>query len=147
MYAFEKASWEPLAFGDVQETSLLPVGDLELLAGALCWRIKRISSGTGQSEEVAECLDDLKHLHVLLSQQRKHSQKKIIALLSTRGVGVAAVASDLKRQRLLEHHRGVLTVLDRMGVEAAACNFHAPGQSACGSLPGPQQKAARASAV
>jgi len=42
-----------------------------------------------------------------------------------RRVGVSAAASALQQRRLIEYQRGNMTVLDRKGLEAAACGCYA----------------------
>ena len=42
-------------------------------------------------------------------------------MLGVRRVGITAAAGVLQRDGLIEYHRGELTVLDRPGLEAAAC--------------------------
>jgi hypothetical protein len=46
-------------------------------------------------------------------------------MLGVRRVGITVAAGALQRQRLIEYHRGELTVLDRPGLEAAACTCYA----------------------
>ena len=46
-------------------------------------------------------------------------------MLGMRRVGITAAASDLQRHGLIQYHRGELTVLDRGGLEAAACGCYA----------------------
>jgi hypothetical protein len=46
-------------------------------------------------------------------------------MLGMRRVGITAAASALQKGGLIEYHRGELTVLDRQGLEAAACSCYA----------------------
>ena len=66
-----------------------------------------------------------------MTQDRAHSkdfpvtQKFLAYMLGVRRVGVSAAASALQQRRLIEYHRGSMTVLDRKGLEAAACGCYA----------------------
>lgn len=68
---------------------------------------------------------------LLMSQDRAHvdrfpmTQEFLAMMLGVRRVGVTAAAGDLLRRGLITYHRGELTVLDRAGVEAAACSCFA----------------------
>jgi CRP-like cAMP-binding protein len=71
---------------------------------------------------------------LLLSQDRADSSTFQITheflayMLGMRRVGVTAAASALQRSGLIEYHRGTIKVLDRGGLEAAACSCHAANQ-------------------
>lgn len=68
---------------------------------------------------------------LLMSQDRAHSpsfhvtHEFLAYMLGVRRVGITVAAGALQRQRLIEYHRGELTVLDRPGLEAAACTCYA----------------------
>lgn len=68
---------------------------------------------------------------LLMSQDRAHSdhfhvtQEFLAYMLGIRRVGVTTAAGALQRSGLIEYHRGELKVLDRAGLEAAACNCYA----------------------
>ena len=73
---------------------------------------------------------------LLMSQDRAaadtfHVTHEFLAyMLGVRRVGITAAASALHRSGLIEYKRGELTVLDRPGLEAAACScYHADRQS------------------
>ncbi|MEO8154128.1 MAG: Crp/Fnr family transcriptional regulator [Rhizobacter sp.] len=73
---------------------------------------------------------------LLMSQDRAHSEHFVVThefladVLGVRRVGVTVAAGILQRQGLIEYHRGNLTVLDRIGLEAAACSCFASDQLA-----------------
>lgn len=68
---------------------------------------------------------------LLMSQDRAHAaqfrvtHEFLAAMLGVRRVGVTAAAGELARQGLITYHRGDLTVLDRPGLERAACTCYA----------------------
>jgi CRP-like cAMP-binding protein len=49
-------------------------------------------------------------------------------MLGVRRVGVTKAAHSLLRQNLISYHRGDITVLDRTGLEAAACGCYQSGK-------------------
>ncbi|MEM4986910.1 Crp/Fnr family transcriptional regulator [Collimonas sp. H4R21] len=68
---------------------------------------------------------------LLMSQDRAHSDsfrvthEFLAAMLGVRREGITAAASALQRSGLIEYRRGNLKVIDRLGLEAAACGCYA----------------------
>ena len=68
---------------------------------------------------------------LLLSHDRLHSddlvmtQELIANMLGVRREGVTESAGNLQRAGLISYHRGHITVLDRAGLEARACECYA----------------------
>ena len=71
---------------------------------------------------------------LLMSQDRAESDtfrmthEFLAYMLGVRRVGITAAAGKLNRNGLIEYRRGVLTVLDRKGLEAASCGCYAADQ-------------------
>jgi len=55
-------------------------------------------------------------------------------MLGVRRVGITVAAGALQRGGLIEYRRGELTVLDRSGLEAAACGCYAADRKAYAGL-------------
>lgn len=101
----------------------------ELMQGTLMVRLHQQTLATAcqrfhtVSERLARWL--------LMSQDRAHAdrfhvtQDFIAQMLGVRRVGVSGAASEFQRRGLIEYHRGELTVLDRLGLQHAACNCYA----------------------
>lgn len=79
---------------------------------------------------------------LLMSEDRAHSNtfhlthEFLAYMLGVRRVGITGAASDLQQRGLISHHRGEITVLDRPGLEAAACDCYASDRHAYKQLLG-----------
>ncbi len=68
---------------------------------------------------------------LLMSQDRAYAdsfhvtQEFLAYMLGMRRVGITVAANALQRSGLIQYHRGEITVLDRGGLEAAACGCYA----------------------
>jgi CRP-like cAMP-binding protein len=68
---------------------------------------------------------------LLMSQDRAHgdsfrvTHEFLAYMLGVRRVGVTVAAGELQRRGLISYHRGALAVLDRDGLEGAACSCYA----------------------
>ena len=79
---------------------------------------------------------------LLMSQDRAHrnnfhvTHEFLAYMLGMRRVGITTAASVLQRRGLISYHRGELTVLDRSGLEAAACSCYAADRQTYAELLG-----------
>lgn len=68
---------------------------------------------------------------LLMTQDRAHTEEFRVTheflayMLGVRRVGITNAAGALQQRGLIEYRRGQLTVLDRRGLEAAACSCYA----------------------
>ncbi len=71
---------------------------------------------------------------LLMTHDRSHSDNLRVTheflayMLGIRRAGVTRAATELQRAGLIEYHRGALTILDRRGLESAACSCYACDQ-------------------
>ena len=79
---------------------------------------------------------------LLMSQDRAHTDsfrmthEFLAYMLGVRRVGITIAAGAMQRGGLIEYHRGELTVLNRKGLEAAACTCYAADCKAYADLLG-----------
>jgi CRP-like cAMP-binding protein len=77
---------------------------------------------------------------LLMSHDRAHAEcfhvthEFLAYMLGVRRVGITVAAGQLQRAGLVAYHRGEMTVLDRSGLEAAACGCYAKDRQAYADL-------------
>jgi CRP-like cAMP-binding protein len=77
---------------------------------------------------------------LLMSQDRASSdvfqltQEFLAYMLGVRRVGVTVAAGELQRKHLISYERGEMTIVDRAGLELAACSCYASDRAAHAAL-------------
>jgi CRP-like cAMP-binding protein len=67
---------------------------------------------------------------LLMTSDRLHSREFLLTqeflahMLGVRRVGVTKAADELRRRKLIEYSRGHIKILDRKGLETAACTCY-----------------------
>jgi CRP-like cAMP-binding protein len=62
------------------------------------------------------------------------TQEFLSAMLGVRRVGVSEAASSFQHKNLIEYSRGLITILDHAGLEAACCSCYAVDLARAGSM-------------
>ena len=70
----------------------------------------------------------------LPSNELVMTQELIANMLGVRREGVTEAAGHVQKAGLIEYHRGHITVLDRPGLEARACECYAVVKKECDRL-------------
>ena len=122
----ELARSEPLRQG---LNRYLCVSMAQLAAAAACLRFHQIGPRLARWLLMSQDRVNADHFHV--------THEFLAGMLGVRRVGITAAAGRLQRSGLIEYRRGELAVLDRAGLEAAACGCYAADRLSYAALLGP----------
>jgi CRP-like cAMP-binding protein len=98
----------------------------QLAAAAGCQRFHPVGARLARWLLMSQDRADADRLHV--------THDFLARMLGVRRVSITAAAGTLQRGGLIEYRRGELTVLDRRGLEAAACSCYATDRQAYAEL-------------
>lgn len=98
----------------------------QMAQAALCTRYHQVDQRLARWLLMAQDRSPHEDLHA--------THEGLAASLGVRRAGVTRAAVGLKRRRLIAYHRGVLTLLDRGGLEDAACSCYAADRAAYATL-------------
>ncbi len=89
----------------------------QMAMSATCLRFHLIGPRLARWLLMSEDRANASHFHV--------THEFLASMLGVRRVGVTVAAGELQRQGLISYHRGEVQVLDRSGLETAACSCYA----------------------
>ena len=119
----ELARSKPLQLGMNRYISVLMA---QLAASAACLRFHMIGPRLARWLLMSQDRAHADHFHV--------THEFLAYMLGVRRVGITMAAGALQRSGLIEYHRGAITVLDRSGLEAAACSCYGTDREAYSGL-------------
>lgn len=100
----------------------------QMAQAALCTRYHQVDQRLARWLLMAQDRAPREDLHA--------THESLAASLGVRRAGVTRAAAGLRRRKLIAYHRGVLTLLDRQGLEDAACSCYAADRASYAALMG-----------